>query len=230
MARRSLFEAHLETEARGSNSTLSAFSQLLQGSRSMSDSTKLTELQEAKFFKTAKFLSESQYIMLLDYIHLEGPPWPRSWKDPNPPIDAFILPPSGATLHSFTNNLGYTFSTFSSHKGNSAIQFYSNRTHTSKNTGFIQSIWQIPLHSQMRTFFFIEAHKALPFNEAEKAPYRKYPHLMSTLVDADKSGKWVVVEEKEIIAHAVVYPRPPGTYQIPRKTMVVCWSLNRGRR
>ncbi|THU83404.1 hypothetical protein K435DRAFT_822966 [Dendrothele bispora CBS 962.96] len=203
MARRSLFEAHLETEARGSNSTLSAFSQLLQGSRSTSDSTKLTELQEAKFFKTAKFLSESQYIMLLDYIHLEGPPWPRSWKDPNPPIDAFILPPSGATLHSFTNNLGYTFSTFSSHKGTVLFSFIPNRAHTSKNTGFIQSIWQIPLHSRCGLSFSLKLTKPCLSMKQRK-------HLTAT--------------------HAVVYPRPPGTYQIPRKTMVVCWSLNRGRR
>ncbi|EEB88831.1 hypothetical protein MPER_13151 [Moniliophthora perniciosa FA553] len=229
MARRCLFDAYLEDSVHGEATPLSQFCATLLGPK-RTNSGLVTESEEARFFQRAKKLPDWQYEKLLTYIHLQGPPWPRAHNDPRVTFDAFILPPSGVQLTNLTNTHHQTFSTFSSHQGNSCVQFYENRAHTSKNSGFIRTIWQMPLQSQLRTFFFIELHKPLPMEEQQKAPYDKYPFMMTGIFDAARSGSWAVVEEKDIIAHAVAYPRPAGAYGIPKKTLVICWSLNRGRR
>ncbi|THV08113.1 hypothetical protein K435DRAFT_628154, partial [Dendrothele bispora CBS 962.96] len=177
LARQSLLDAHLETTTGSSDTLLAEFCRLLLGQKqNNTHPNMLTELEEALFFKKAKPLSDLEYNKLLDYVFLEGPPWPRSHTDPRHPLGAFILPQSGVRLHRYTNSLGYTFSTNQSHQGNSAIQFYSDKAHTSgKKTGFIHSIWQIPLHRKMRTFFFVQLHQPLPPEESGQAPYSKYP-------------------------------------------------------
>ncbi|ESK83320.1 hypothetical protein Moror_8803 [Moniliophthora roreri MCA 2997] len=221
MARRCLFDGYLEDSIHGEATLLSQFCAIFPGPKRTNDEL-ITELEEAHFFKHARNLLDWQYEKLLSYIHLQEPPWPRAHNDPQSMLGAFILPPSGAQLTSFTNTHDQTFSTFTSHKGNSCVQFYEDQTHTIKNTGFIYSIWQMPLHRQMRTFFFIEVHKPLPIREQQKVPYHKYSLMMTGIVDATRSGIWAVMEEKDIIAHAVAYPHPAGAYGIPRDTLVLC--------
>ncbi|EEB93053.1 hypothetical protein MPER_08346, partial [Moniliophthora perniciosa FA553] len=174
MARRCLFDGYLEDSTHGEANTLSQFCATLSGLKRTNNEA-ITEVEEADFFKHAKNLPDWQYEKLLMHIHLQGPPWPRAHNDPRIALDAFILPPSGVQLTSFTNSHRQTFSTFTSHKGNSCVQFYEDRAHSIRNTGFIHSIWQMPLHHQMRTFCFIEASKALPEQEQQKAPYHNYP-------------------------------------------------------
>jgi hypothetical protein len=118
----------------------------------------------------------------------------------------------------------HTYSCFSSHQGNSLIQFYHPETKETL-TGVIDAILKIPLDNMLRTFVLVRKHQALAI-----PPYSNHPELMSSVVYVDPQPGRMVIEPKHIITHLTAWKRGSETYNTQKPVMVVCWALNRGRR
>ncbi|RDB18249.1 hypothetical protein Hypma_000606 [Hypsizygus marmoreus] len=184
-------------------------------------------LKAAEALAKAPNLTEIEYTALLDYLRQTG--WPyRAFDDFLHPLNALVLPPQAQRpLQIHRDNC--TFSCISSHKGNSAIQFYNPFTQT-RNTGFIETIWRLPLEGSMHTFIVVRLHQSLPAHEEQKAPFSHYPGFLTQIVDALPSKDLVIIEPIHIITHLTTFQRKAGTYGIGRETLVVCWAMNRLRR
>lgn len=189
--------------------------------------TRLTPKEEATFLATTPQLRQDEYVALLNYLQQTGHPYYANNYLPHPPNTCILLP---YALHPAQVSLGeYTYSCFSSHEGNSAIQFYNHQTHTS-DTGFIHQIWQLPLEGIIETFIIVQPHEALTPLKEQSAPFIQYPKFMTRIVKAPPSNTTlIIIEPTEIITHLTTLRRPAGTYGINEATLVVCWSLNRGR-
>jgi len=181
----------------------------------------------ADILQKAPDLTAIEYSALLQYLQSTGRPY-RAFDDfPHPP-GALILPPQAKRPHQFHHN-NQTFSCQHSHVGNSAIQFY-NPLSQSHDTGFIQTIYQLPLEASMQTIIGVSPHQSLPFSEESKAPFHNHPGYMSQIVDVQPSKNIILLRPDYIITHLTTYQRPKGTYHIDQDTLIVCWALNRGRR
>ncbi|THU82113.1 hypothetical protein K435DRAFT_692163 [Dendrothele bispora CBS 962.96] len=125
-----------------------------------------------------------------------------------------------------------TYSCYRSHKGNSAIQFYSHTLDgIDKHVGIIEGIWILPLRSIIRKFLLVNLFNDLLEEDQHRSPYINWPQLNATLVSADLSDtKCIFIEPKQIITHFSTYKLPKGTYNIQQETLAICWSLNRGRK
>lgn len=183
-------------------------------------------LKEASQLKKDSQLTATEYQALGDYLHSTGRPYRASNQFPHPP--GSIILPNIAKQPRQIHRGECTFSTQSSHYGNSAIQFYNPSTQT-HNTGFIQSFWQIPIQNLLHTFVVVQLSRPLTDQEEGQAPFTHYPGLMSRIVDAIPSQNVVIIEPHHIITHLTTYRRPAGTYGIMKETLVICWALNRGR-
>lgn len=118
-----------------------------------------------------------------------------------------------------------------SHEENSAIQFKTPTNAADIVTGYINEIWQIPLQNHVQTFFVVERHTAIPQYLLQQTPYHSMPHFCTTVVDANPSGKIRIIEPEHILTHLTVLKQPKGIYDIQyRDLLVICWSLNHGRR
>lgn len=180
----------------------------------------------ANILAKAPELPVEEYHNLLHYLHERGRPY-REYSDyPHPP-NSLILPPRAQRILQI-HRKECTFSCKTSHEGNSAIQFYNPWTQT-RNTGFIQNIWQIPLDNIMQTFIGVRSHRLLSAQEGGQAPYEYFPGFMTQTVDALPSDNIIIIEPMHIITHVTIYPRPAGTYAISKDVLNVCWALNRGR-
>ncbi|KAJ4479708.1 hypothetical protein C8J55DRAFT_429196 [Lentinula edodes] len=197
------------------------------------DSTKsphqihLSEAECAKFLFEAPDLRPQEYVILQQYLHQIGRPF-RTYTDIPHPEYSLVLPPAAKRALNISANK-YTYSCFSSHLGNSSIQFYDRFTQT-LHTGFIHTILQLPLEGILQSFLLVQEHFSLPPAEEQKAPYIKYPELMTRIVGAAPSNKIFVIEPQHIITHLTTLFQTKGTYGIPFETYVVCWGLNRGRK
>lgn len=189
----------------------------------------LTPVEAADALKKGTLLSDTYYDALLKYLHLTGRAHYRAYNNfPHPPNATNVLPPQA--LHPLQIHCGEcTFSCQKSHAGNSAIQFYNPLT-KQHDTGFIQTIWKLPLDSLMQVFIVVQPHKLLPASEEKKSPYFHYPGFQTRIVDAEPSNNLVIIEPGHIITHLSTFHRPVNTYGIGRTTLVVCWALNRGRK
>ncbi|KAJ3926077.1 MAG: hypothetical protein NXY57DRAFT_906240 [Lentinula lateritia] len=183
----------------------------------------LSEAECAKFLFEAPDLRPQEY----QYLHQIGRPF-RTYTDIPHPEYSLVLPPAAKRVLNITANK-YTYSCFSSHLGNSSIQFYDRFTQT-LHTGFIHTILQLPLEGILQSFLLVQEHFSLPPAEEQKAPYIKYPELMTRIVGAAPSNKIFVIEPQHIITHLTTMFQTKGTYGIPFETYVVCWGLNRGRK
>ncbi|KZV94512.1 hypothetical protein EXIGLDRAFT_611659 [Exidia glandulosa HHB12029] len=188
-----------------------------------------TSTQIAEMLRDADDLSASEYGLLLAHLRKDGQPWRDRTAYPHPLAAAEFIVPSAAVVHSECNFFGRTFSCARSHDGNSAIEFY-NYERTTSYTGVIEALWDIPLRGVVRSFALVRPHKPLPHHEELKGPFHARHRFRVRLVAADPSEELIVIEHAQIIAHAVVYPRPAGTYGINHKILAVCTALNRGRR
>lgn len=178
-------------------------------------------------FSTASSFKVAEYNLLLNYLHRSGRPY-RAYTQIPHPLDSVVLQPLAHCPLYFKRG-DHTFSCQSSHKGNSAIQFY-NPTTRSKETGFIHAIWQVPLESKIQTFIAVLPHVTLLAFEEQKGPFIDRPELQTRILSNGQADDVVVIEPLHIITHLTTYIRPAGTYGIERETLVVCWGLNRGRR
>ncbi|KAJ7183718.1 hypothetical protein C8R46DRAFT_984939 [Mycena filopes] len=193
----------------------------------------LTGLEIAKILGRGKEIPDEIYTALLAYLHSAGQPNWRSHTQSHGlhfPAADLVLPPSGL-CPSDVKLEGRTFSCKQSHKGNSGIQFKSPLDFSVRLTGFINTIWQIPLQGRVQTFFVVEKHTAIPLFLLRGTPYLSMPEFATTVVDAAPSNEFVIIESEHILTHLTVLERPRGTYGIDtRSLLTICWSLNRGRR
>ncbi|KAF9456554.1 hypothetical protein BDZ94DRAFT_1177483 [Collybia nuda] len=177
----------------------------------------------ASVLAKATNLQETEYNALLHYLQNTGQPY-RSYDDfPHPP-NALILPPMAQKPLQF-NHGEQTFSCEHSHQGNSAIQFY-NPLVQANSTGFIQSIWMLPLDGLMHTFIVVRPHLSLSSQEEAQASFIHYPGFLAHIVDLQPSADLVIVEQNHIITHLTGFKLPARTYGINKETLVVCQALN----
>lgn len=192
----------------------------------------LSGKQEAEFLaKGTTKLTVPEYNALLWYLRDLGRPYfsvlasIRKLAEP----EILLLPPY---VRKRTEVLigDKTFSTQTSHEGNSAVQFVNPRT-AERGTGYVEEIWSLPLEHRISTFFVVRPHSRLPEIDEQKAPFSSFSSKYATrIVSAVPSERSIIVEHRHIITHLSTYRRPAGTYGIPYDTLVVCWALNRGKR
>ena len=115
--------------------------------------------------------------MIGDYLHSINHHYRPHTAHPHPE-SALILPPAAKRV-SHIHDKRQTFSCYTSHIGNSAIQFMHQGV---KKTGWISHIMQIPLEGIVETFIFIHPHLPLPASEQAYSPYLKCPYMESAVV------------------------------------------------
>lgn len=182
--------------------------------------------EAAEILSGAPALDEMEYNALLYYLHNTGRPYRASTDFPHP-LNANILPPQAQHPPQIHHG-EHTFSCQKSHKGNSAIQFYNPITQI-YGTGFIQTIWRLPLEGSIHNFLVVCPHKQLSAAEEGLAPFHNYAGFMTKIVDALPSQSLVIIEPIHIITHLTTFLRPKGTYGINKETIIICQALNRGR-
>lgn len=166
-----------------------------------------------------------EYVSLQAYLLFTGCAY-HTYTDVPHPEYALVLPPI-ANCPSQINLNDHTYSCYSSHIGNSAIQFCDPKTQKIE-TGSIHLILQMLLQGFMRTFLFVHGHGTLTDAEEQLTPYPTHPRFMTKVVDAKFSDTLFIIEPQHIITHLTTLKQPAGTYGISRETLVVCWALNRG--
>ncbi|KAJ6573743.1 hypothetical protein DFH09DRAFT_915643 [Mycena vulgaris] len=233
MARRGRLEAYFKDSQlqRESIDSISQLAQILQP-QDLSDSKllppPLSPAEVATVLGNGKDLPQSDYEMILQYLGLIGQQW-RSNKDMPHPVGALILPPRAIERSKHTIDKR-VYSTNKANDGGSGIQFKNPFNNLVRTTGFITKIWQLPLEGHMQTFFTVEHHKPLSLSDQWKTPYHSMPRFGCTAVDAAPSGQTCIIEARHILTQLTVYKRPAGTYNIKHNFLIICISLNRGRR
>ena len=210
------------------NPTFHEFSEILSP-KDKAESEVLSEKSLANILAKAKPLENYQYQALLHYLNSNGQTW-KAFNELPPPTDrARILSPQVVMLHQvkFDERI---YSCRTSHEANSAIAFYNPYYAGLQVTGFIEAIWQIPLHYIMQTFLLVQVHQDLSDPDNNLAPLTAYPRLASKLVDVQPSDKFLIIEPRHIIVHLSMFRHPKGTFGIQKEIRSVCWSLNRGRK
>ncbi|THV04659.1 hypothetical protein K435DRAFT_648931 [Dendrothele bispora CBS 962.96] len=189
----------------------------------------ITPAEMAELRKKSEIVSDTDYNLLFQYLYKHtGLAWRHVNRAPHP-LHSIVLPIAIPTLEYFKHR-GITYSTATAHDGNSAIQFYDyDPDCRTIYTGTIVRVWQIAIQDRLRVFVLVALDKALSREEEESLPFHQYPRFNTRVVDAAPSEHFVIIEPPHIISHTVVYPRPAGSYGIPRATNAVCLSLNRGR-
>jgi hypothetical protein len=189
--------------------------------------TPLDPIQMATVLKKSPKLTTDEYYGLLYYLQGTGRQYQAYNALPHPQNALILSPHAERPLQVHLYN--HVFSCQKSHEGNSAIQFYNPHTHRHE-TGFIQSIWRVPLEAAMHTFIAVRPHRLLSALEEGQAPFFCYQGFMARIVDALPSQDLLIIEPTHIVTHLTTFQRPAGTYGIPKKTLIVCWALNRERR
>lgn len=182
------------------------------------------------FNKTSIHFPRDEYQNLLLYLHQTGRPFHSAFNVHNDlPRGVQCLSPFVRKLHNKTFE-DRTFSTKTSHRGNSLIHYlsrYSGRL----EVAFIDSIWTLPIEDRLHTFFVVNPLLPLPPVMERLAPFHAFdPAYGVRIFDATPTRLFHVVEPRNIISHVSLLDREAGTYGIPRKTLVVSWAMNRGRR
>ncbi len=190
---------------------------------------RMSGAEEAEYLKSSPALSRTEYNGMLAYLHQLGNNYHSVYDQTAINLNTrFFLP--YMRRHTEVNIGDRTYSTQRSHDGNSAIQFVYPLTER-KDTGFIEAIWSAPLQSKIQTFFVVRPHNCLSPTEERRAPFAGFNEMYGVrIVDNQNSSQLFIIEQQHIITHLSTIRRPAGTYGIPRETLVVCWSLNRGRR
>ncbi len=225
-------KAHVEAALRDDEELQQLQKALVPSSASVDDPALLSDLEEAKYLAQGTMLSVEHYNALGTYLELTERQYLSVYslqQKATAPLEARFLPPRAHKPYDVLLD-GRTFSTRTSHEGNSAVQYTIPSTQE-LTTGNIEEIWQLPLNRHIHTFFVIRAHRPLPQALEQLAPFARFRDIYAThIVDCEPANNIIIVEPQHIRTHLSVYQRPAGTYGIPQKTLVVCWALNRGRR
>lgn len=228
-SRRGRLEALLHSAEKRETQYLDLVKLLVSDSMSGDDSgQQLSDNATKKALRNSEQLQRPIYEQILNRLNKdEGARWKAHDAYPHNFTDS-ILKPYAQKLTQFHHE-GKTFSTLTSHEGNSAIQFWSS-SREKKLTGNIMLIYGMFSDNKCNHFLFVQLHRHLPNDEEKRAPFASRPEFCAQIVDANPSNELMVVRPNEIITHLAVYPRPAGTFGIPRNTKIISWSLDRGRR
>lgn len=204
------------------------FMKMFQVKESWSDDVlheQLSGMQEANILSKASSLSSNEYNMLLTYLQQTEGAW-HSYNDFPHSLNTRVLPLVAQRPTEIHHN-NRTYSCYRTHRGNSAVWY---RQHQSGQlySGYIQTIWQLPLQGRMRTFIVVQQFKPLVEDEEAKSPFHSRPLFYIKIFDASLSDNFEIIEQHQILCHLVTYRRPAGTYDINQDILVVCASLNRG--
>jgi hypothetical protein len=218
-------------QAGATNSEMDSFVNILELENIQNPMIKpLTDIQVAQHLNSGLAMESVDYSMILQYLNLKGHHGQyRDSSDYPHPEHALILPPNAKQPEEFHEN-GRTYSCYSSHKGNSFIQFY-NRQIRGYQTGVIMKIWEIPLQGFLRKIIMVSPHHELNYSELEGTPYdeRVFPRFMSKIVEVKPLPDILLIEPEHIITHLAAY-KTSGIHGIEREIFLVCWALNRGRK
>ncbi|KAJ3780589.1 hypothetical protein GGU10DRAFT_279114 [Lentinula aff. detonsa] len=193
----------------------------------------MTSYEVAQFYKKYDEFKREEYNTLLHYLNSTGREYSTAYPEgllyQNPATISILQP---VVRH--VGNFKYqqkSYSSLTSHEAGSHIYYYVPGGNGAKATGCIADIWQLPLESRLATFLLVKEHLPLPPSHKLKNPYISDPCsiLCSELVQRNLVSFTYLIEPHHIISHVAVYKRPAGTYNIPLETMVIIWSLNRGR-
>ncbi|KAJ7182572.1 hypothetical protein C8R43DRAFT_869275 [Mycena crocata] len=229
IAHRGRLEAILKDNL-SSKSLVGELSHILQPGENTNPLEPLTGLETAKILGSGKELSIPIYTMILEYLHSAGQSQWRSYSQMPHLAAELVLPRSGKMPSDFKLD-GHTFSCKKSHEGNSGIQFKNPDDPATLLTGYIDEIWQIPLQGSIQTFLVVEKHLKIPQFVTVNSPFISKPRFATSIVDASPSNDFCIIEPHHILTHLTIFKRPKKTYGIEhRNVLVVCWSLNRGRR
>ncbi|KAJ7060357.1 hypothetical protein C8F01DRAFT_1292717 [Mycena amicta] len=187
----------------------------------------LTDQEVADSIADGSQLSEADFTMLIQYLHSVGQMW-RSYREWPHPAGANVLHNAAHVVSDFKFD-DKDFTCKEKNEGNSAIQFKNPTAETDLLTGYIDAIWRLPLGSFMQTFICIQLYRRLPANLEARAPYTEMPGLNSAIFNAADSGEWRIIEPRHITTHLTTVHAEKGTFGINKETLIVCWSLNRGR-
>lgn len=193
----------------------------------------MTGQQIAKALADGTVLSKDHYAILLKYLNNSGREYKSAYTNSRYPLGTLILPTMAQnhTQIPFNNS---TYSCYKSHEGQSHIQFYIPGGYGGAwETGYIETIWELPLEGVKHTFLLVRKHQPLSPAQNSKSPYYHHPCslLNAKLVRDTPSDHIYILEPRHIITHLTVYKRPKGTYGINSSDMLaICWALNRGRR
>jgi hypothetical protein len=176
-------------------------------------------------------IDRPKYNMILEYLNSTGHHGQyHSNQTSHLHENALVLPPLAKQCTEFHEN-GRTYSCYSSHEGNSLVQFY-DRQISAYRTGVIKNIFEIPLQGYLQKFILVSPHCDLPQSELKDTPYDPtlYPRFMSKIVEVNLLEEIIVVEPKHIITHLTTYKTEGSIFGISRPIRLVCWALNRERK
>jgi hypothetical protein len=140
------------------------------------------------------------------------------------------LIPQARHLHTF--HFSYrNYSAFTHHIGNSAIHFmHPTLGHL---YGFIQHVWQVPIHRKLRTFIIVHQHEQMKNTQGGRDIYSSFPELQCVVLSRNPMHITTqVIEPAHIISHLSVWETLPETVGINSRSdtvYVVCDALDRGR-
>ncbi|KAH8802357.1 hypothetical protein DL96DRAFT_1774001 [Flagelloscypha sp. PMI_526] len=186
----------------------------------------VSPVEEARFFQIGTILPESDYTVILQYLQSLGQNWSSFYDFPQPP-GAPVFAHAGRNCKHLTLRKR-TYSTLASNEADSHIQFAHPATGI-RDTGYIEAIWELGLGGAIQPFILVRQHKALDPSEEALGPYLTYPNFRCRLVGAAQSDVLIVLEPPHIITHLSVLKLNTGVFGLQRKSMVVCWALDRGR-
>jgi|ERR1700761_5978742 len=202
------------------------------------DNKEMDEAQLAEFFaKSTKVIARPTYDLLLAYFATIGDQRlsfygvcnaDGSVTLPHPDYHHVILPHRAKVLKG--NKIDKRmYSRTSSHLGNSLIQFYEpgTRRHQGNNmfTGTIVSVLQMPIDGFFRTFLLVRKHRPL-----DVACHTNHPELNTQVIYSEPVEDVIVIEPVHVITHLTALKRSSSTFNTTEPVLVVCTSLNRGRR
>lgn len=193
------------------------------------DPGSLSSAEEGRVLAHGVELDEGDYDLILGHLNM----WHTTWRHrdalPHPPRSKIL--PHRASSRTSVVLKDRTFTTKSSHRGNSSVQFFTPyETPTQKQSGFIERIWSIPLDGTLRTFMIVRPHVSLEPDDAARSPYINLPDMHTCLVATAIPDILRVIEPAHIICHVTLYRRPKGTFGLSTSAYVASAALDRGRR
>ncbi|EJD39700.1 hypothetical protein AURDEDRAFT_70893 [Auricularia subglabra TFB-10046 SS5] len=172
-------------------------------------------------------LSPEHYQLILDHVNTPHGVWRHRDSFPHPPL-AKVLPARAKSLRGITIHTR-SYAVKGSHLANSSISFFVPSTRT-KRTGFINTIWQLPMEAKLRTFMLVHTLEDLTAEEYRQTPYAALADMQTRPVSCTQSDRSYIIEPEHIVCHAVVYRRPTGTFGVDQELYIVNTALSRGRK
>jgi hypothetical protein len=164
------------------------------------------------------------YTLFVKHLSVQDPSVRRQDKLPHPPGAHVALPFAMAKTH--IEHGGRTFAPYTAHPGNSAIVFRSPGG--GRSSGFIDTMWVHKHNGVIGQYLVVQPHGQFSPADQAKDLYHQHPKLHAQIVYDAWPQSAVLIAPSDIISHTAYRVRPPGTFGIPKGTIVVV-NLNCGR-